>query len=581
MRGTLRRPSSSIQALFEAERVAHLRLATTVAWLSLTMNVGFSALHVALSSWSSAAVGAVGVLGSALALGLRRTRLPPVTGIHVVLAADAVVVAVVAWRTGGSTAPVLVWLLLAPLAPFYAGQRWTALVWGAIAAAIGAAFAAAEAAGVVFPQDLSETALLVMRSSAWVAFIAALSGLVFLMESQHDAVRRQLVETNGALAEARDRALSASHAKSDFIASISHDLRTPLHAVLAWSRLIEERLEPGDRKLSRSTRAAATSLLGLVEDLLDAGRHEAGSTPPPPLPFRFGAVIDDVAEVLRMQANEKGIEVVTHVDAALFDETVMGHAHSLRRALTNLVANAVKFTDRGIVVLSAVRVDDSEVRIDVADSGVGIDAADHARIFQRFEQVGDARGGLGLGLAIVADLVRQQGGRIDLESAPGKGARFTLRLPLARRPAPAPHERPPHVLVAEDNPVSQKLAALMLESFGCEVVVVADGLEAVERAATETFDVVFMDCHMPRLSGFDAARRIRAAEQASTASTAAPRVAIIALTASAADEVRDRCVEAGMDGFLSKPVGPAELRAAVERWMQRTTDPPQAAARAS
>ena len=256
----------------------------------------------------------------------------------------------------------------------------------------------------------------------------------------------------------------------------------------------------------------------------------------------------------------------------------------LRQVLVNLLSNAVKFTDHGEVVLQAScsNGDDPKLLLTVRDTGIGIPSEQHASIFGAFTQIDSSstrrHGGAGLGLAIVRDIVGLMGGTVAVESLPGQGSIFSVELPLeAAEPegqAPdLPSERPAaaiRVLVAEDDAVNQLVVAGMLERMGCAVETVGDGAAALQACSQGAHDIVFMDCHMPVMDGWEAARQIRAAER----ETGRRRIAIVALTADALPSERERCFAAGMDDFLTKPVSSAQLADAIADWTGRVTSNP-------
>ena len=399
-------------------------------------------------------------------------------------------------------------------------------------------------------------------------------------------------EFEARLAEAKSQAELASKAKSEFLATMSHEVRTPMNGILGMCSLLEQTpLDASQREYASVIRGSAHALLNLVNDVLDLSRIEAGKMELANEPFCLYAVCREAVHLLLPRAREQNIGIdLDYSDGA--PRGFRGDAIRIRQILLNLLGNAVKFTHLGGVRLRVSRQDgpppDRElIRIEVTDTGIGIDPAILPTLFEKFTQADSSNtrryGGSGLGLSICRQLAGRMGSRIEAESTPGVGSRFWLDVPLecvsearsaggaVQSVAPHPPVRraaPARVLVAEDNRINQFVTAQMLTRLGLNCEVASDGLEAVERAAPGAFDLILMDCHMPRMDGYAATAAIRRAE------AGGDRTPIIAITANAMEGERERCLASGMDDYLAKPFEIAHLALVVDRWLAPDGGPP-------
>ena len=444
--------------------------------------------------------------------------------------------------------------------------------------------------------------------------------------------------------EARDEALAQSRIKGEFLATMSHEIRTPMNGVLGLaSLLIGTELSSGQRRYAAGIHSAGTALLTVINDVLDLSKIEAGKLLLDPADIDLSELLNATVALIEPTAQTKGLVLRVSRGTGL-PAAVRGDGGRVRQVLLNLTGNAVKFTAQGSVTLRAALVDADRptVRFEVTDTGIGIAAADAERLFEPFTQADASTtrtyGGTGLGLAISRQLTEAMGGTIGVTSEPGVGSTFWCEIPfepaqgeavgLSRdhsepggspepgitatpaRPVPPSElydaltgavgslagsgEAGPtavarttaagngRLLLVEDNATNQMVAVGILTELGYHVDVAGDGVQALERLHLAPYRAVLMDCHMPKMDGYEAAREIRRREQKATTTTSAPRIPIIAMTAAALAGDGDKCLAAGMDDYLSKPFQPDELAAILQHWIGASpaTAVPQAPAAA-
>jgi two-component system, sensor histidine kinase len=451
-------------------------------------------------------------------------------------------------------------------------------------------------------QQLAQRAELMRSQSrmglALTAFLSLLTlacaALVLLQVRRLRHRRAALEESAHNLHQARAEAASNSDAKSTFLANMSHEIRTPFHGLMGMLSLLRETgLSARQIDYLRTATESADHLLAILNDILDMSQLESGRMSLLPAPVQLRSLLRDVEALMRPQAMGKSLTL--HIDADPgVPEHVMLDATRVKQILFNLLSNAIKFSERGAVVLDLRWHDRAnkksqlshlpgltgvsglhELEFVVTDTGQGMSPAMVDRLFNRFAQ-GDSstsrrHAGAGLGLEISRNLARLMNGDITVNSSLGKGSCFTLRLPVqalsaqdeaqaAAVPVRTMPLRALQVLVAEDHPVNRQYLGALLEGLGHEAHFVVDGAEAVRAASARAFDLVLMDLHMPVLDGYGATRAIRALPDANTAT-----LPIVALTADALDETRERCLVAGMNDFLTKPVSPQILAASLRR----------------
>ena len=412
-----------------------------------------------------------------------------------------------------------------------------------------------------------------------------------MLESHRKDLELEVQVRTRALEAEKEKAEQATLAKSRFLANMSHEIRTPMIGVLGMADILRQRpLKEQDQQLVSTIYRSGEALLAILNDILDFSKIEAGRMELEPVPFDAARLTEDVTHLMGVTAHDKGIALnVSTSVASLF---VMGDPGRLRQILLNLVGNAVKFTDSGHVSVSLVTSDgpgegECDCIFTVSDTGVGISEEVRTRIFDSFDQ-GDSSttrkyGGTGLGLAITRELVHLMNGEISVESRPGEGSLFKVRIPMTlANQTDMPHinvtkpidrhivdevptiESPVkvdgqrRVLLAEDNPTTQSLISILMQQLGIDLVIVDNGQKAIDYLADERVDLILMDCQMPVLDGFKATSLLRA--QGVT-------TPVVALTAYARSEDEGHCLEAGMNDFLSKPFRQNELREVLTRWL--------------
>ncbi len=379
--------------------------------------------------------------------------------------------------------------------------------------------------------------------------------------------------------ELRLAAERASRTKTEFLANMSHEVRTPMNGVLGLSALLlDTKLDGKQEKMIKAIRESAEALIGIVNEILDFSQLQKGHVELERAPFDMSVLIDGVTALMQPRAAAKGLQLDSEMKG-FRNRRFIGDGGRIRQVLLNFVNNAIKFTESGAVLISAevvVSADPARIRLSVRDTGVGIPEESLPRIFTRYQRSGGSSkrgsGGNGLGLAITKQLVDLMGGELGVKSSVNEGTSFWVEIDLELGPEDTLRvadstgtgdrliREGARVLVAEDNPTSRMVTEALLKKLSCKVDIAIDGREALQKMKDNDYDLVFMDCYMPLMDGFQATQRIRRSPKNEG-------LAIIALTASITQEDRKRCLEAGMNDTISKPVRISVLAKALERWV--------------
>lgn len=402
-----------------------------------------------------------------------------------------------------------------------------------------------------------------------------------LEQWQWDQLSTLLEARTQALRAAKEQAEAANKAKSEFLANMSHEIRTPLHGILGLSQLLMESEMSGQQlQWASAIQQAGEGLLAIINDILDLSKIEAGKVRIINEPLNIRQLVEEIRLLLQPTVAKKSLELKLQI-AEDVPDALLGDAVRIRQVITNIVGNAIKFTEKGHVGIRVSWKEEGEkVRLTLVfeDTGIGIASEKLNHIFEKFGQVETSNtrrfSGTGLGLTISGHLVRMMCGTIHVSSEVGVGSVFRVTLLLERAKQPLKMDQSQakpaaknfsgvKVLVVEDIQVNLMLITHVLKQLGCEIAVAMDGVEAVKKYSTDTFSVVFMDCQMPNMDGFEATEKIREMEK-----NTGRRVPIIALTADAMIGDRQKCLAAGMDDYLNKPFRPQQITSLLEQWTQ-------------
>lgn len=428
--------------------------------------------------------------------------------------------------------------------------------------------------GKEFPVGLSITPLKIDNQYIFTAFISDIT--------QRKADEIKLINLNSELEKVAQEAKQASETKSFFLANMSHEIRTPINGVIGMTNIVlDTSLSPQQREYIEIIRTSADSLLAIINDILDLSKIESGKMELEEIDFEVSSLVHDITKTLRITALQKGLILTTDIPASLV-ENVIGDPGRIRQILINLIANAIKFTNDGEIKVSASAISNDAkqigIRFEVQDSGIGISEETLKKLFQPFTQADSTMsrkfGGTGLGLSICQRLVDMMHGKIGAISTEHKGSIFwfeiTLNKSQNKNATTIQHfeqEITSHkigrILVVEDNFVNQKVARAMLEKIGHRVDTVGNGLEALLALEQFPYDMVLMDCQMPEMDGFEATEVIRSGKHDKIPAT----IPIVAMTANALSGDKERCIAAGMDDYISKPVNINSLNKTLQKWL--------------
>ena len=544
------------------ERTALRARAVVVAslvYLVINSFIGLLVIPVFVGDRPGAALVEVllGLAGGACTLLLRATRSVSLTA-NVMVGLGVLNIWSMSYLSGGADGAVLSCFIVIPFVAYALTDARTGAVWLGITWVSALALSALGDHHPSWPERFPRPAVV---EGFLIAGLA--SGFYVVQALYHRLYQASLLRQEAA----QHAAEAANRAKSAFLAAMSHELRTPMNGVLGVSDvLLRQPLPPDVQDMVGVIRRSSEALLGILNQILDLAKIEAGRFELEAIPFRVDELLREVQTLTSLVAQQKGLRLELDGVAALDGRSFRGDPLRLRQILLNLLGNAIKFTETGEVRLTARR-SEGALELAVTDTGPGISEEVQRKLFQPFQQADASttrrHGGTGLGLVISRQLAELMGGTLALTSQPGRGSTFVLTLPLAEveaaelepiaAPASVVMPLPAHVLLVEDNAVNQLVARRLLTSLGVGVTIATNGLEALDRV--RGVDLVLMDCQMPVMDGLEATRRIRA--------LAGPErtVPIVALSAAVFQEERQATVEAGMDAFLPKPLRLDELEA--------------------
>lgn len=422
----------------------------------------------------------------------------------------------------------------------------------------------------------------IQNVTMYVSLFLVLALMTIAVYNMVSDIRRR-IQVEKELLYLKEKAIEASEMKSHFLANMSHEIRTPLNGIHGMIELmLQTKLTNEQKDYIDTLKESSAALLALINDILDLSKIEAGRLDLEVIPFEPHEVASAVTKVLEYSAQHKNLKIEVHSHKPV-PEIVLGDGLRLRQILMNLVGNAIKFSSQGTIQIHISMVDmhasRARLRFEVVDEGVGFDDETKKKLFKTFSQADSSTtrkyGGTGLGLAICRQLVELMGGQIDVFSNPGKGSTFWFEIPYdvssvrISKAKEAYEQQPlgldgkaPMVLVVEDHLVNQKVVTNLLNKIGCQYKLANDGFEALEILKSEKFDVILMDCHMPKMDGYETTAIIRSGKD-----VLQPEIPIIAATANVIKGEKEKCLAAGMNDYISKPMALTELQAKIAKWV--------------
>ncbi len=504
------------------------------------------------------------------------------------LAADGLAALAMIYATGADRSMLFFYLMVRPADQSPTGVRRTFLFGSLSVGLYLALMGMLELTGheISWPRAALNTALI----TAFCLYMLGVARSATHYRAQtHRAIRvsrsllSELHEQAKALEEQRRKAEDASVAKSQFLANMSHEIRTPMNAIIGVNRLqLRTGLDKEAKRYARIVGSSAENLLQLIDSILDLSKVEAGKLEINPQPFSLSHLLDHTIALTEPQAQEKGLPLRCRRADGLPD-WVVGDVSRLRQVLLNLLGNAIKFTRAGHIDLVVEPKDESTITFRVVDTGIGISEEGCKNLFDPFSQADSSTsrrfGGTGLGLSISRHITSAMGGSLGVKSELGVGSEFTVEVPLEGTEAlkeprtgsmPIPLRTPANsarILIADDNEVNRMVTQAELEALGLNADTAQDGFQVLEAHKQKPYDLIFLDCHMPGLDGYETARKIRARESDRR------RVPIVALTAQAMKGDREKCLAAGMDDYVTKPIRESDLAEVLACWLS-IFDPP-------